>query len=107
MLVVQPPTHPELLDWLATRIFMESGWSIKQMHRLIMHSRVYQLASTSPSPQETSGPMDVDPTNAMRLEICSRQRLNAESLRDALLMLSGQLDTTRMDEPHPFPPSDQ
>ncbi len=101
----QPPTHPELLDWLATR-FMESGWSIKQMHRLIMHSRVYQLASTSPSPQETSGPMDVDPTNAMRWRF-SRQRLDAESLRDALLMLSGQLDTTRMDEPHPFPPSDQ
>ncbi|MCB9940839.1 MAG: PSD1 domain-containing protein [Planctomycetaceae bacterium] len=104
----QLPTHPELLDWLATR-FMESGWSIKQMHRLIMNSRTYQLASTADSIPPSSlslHPSTIDPNNDLHWRF-SRQRLDAESLRDALLMISGELDTSMMTEPHPFPPVDK
>ena len=90
------PTHPELLDWLANR-FIESGWSIKAMHRTLMLSRTYQLAS---------GPGDEaaarDPNNEL-LSSFPRRRLDAESLRDAMLVLGGNLDTSPAGE-HPFPP---
>ena len=104
----QPPTHPELLDWLATR-FIESGWSIKQMHRLMMNSRVYQLASIEGSiddvepEQPVADAYRVDPNNEL-LWRYQRRRLDAESLRDSLLALSGELDLSPMIEPHPFPP---
>ncbi|TWT35092.1 Planctomycete cytochrome C [Thalassoglobus neptunius] len=98
----QSPSHPELLDWLAAR-FMSDGWSIKSMHRLIMNSRVYQLDSKSTSDSQA---LAVDPTNQLRWRF-SRQRLDAESLRDTLLLLSKELDTSMMKEPHPFPPVDK
>jgi hypothetical protein len=91
----RPPTHPELLDFLARR-FVESGWSVTAMHRLIMLSRTYQLASRD------------DPSN-QRLEAGNellwrfiRRRLDAESIRDALLAVSGGLDRS-VGGPHPFP----
>jgi hypothetical protein len=51
----KPPTHPELLDWLASR-FVAEGWSLKKMHRLIMLSRTYQLASVRSDGGAGAGP---------------------------------------------------
>ncbi|MBK7997191.1 MAG: PSD1 domain-containing protein [Verrucomicrobia bacterium] len=92
----KPPTHPELLDWLASQ-FIESGWSMKAMHRLIMRSRTYQLAST-----RSDDAIARDANNDL---LCSfpRRRLDAESIRDTLLVLGGNLDTSPP-KPHPFPP---
>ena len=93
------PTHPELLDWLANR-FIDSDWSIKSLHREIMLSRVYRLGSIA-----SSQASELDPTNEL-LSHYPRRRLDAESIRDTLLYLSGKLDTSRA-EAHPFPPQDQ
>lgn len=106
----QPPTHPALLDWLASR-FIEDGWSIKQMHRRLMLTRVYQLASSideSDADQFAAAERAraIDPTNDWHWRF-TRQRLDAESLRDAMLAVSGTLDDSVMDEPHPFPPVDK
>jgi len=90
------PTHPELLDYLATQ-FIADGWSIKAMHKRILLTQVWQLASTG-SPTS----LQLDPTN----ELCgraSRRRLDAESIRDTLLMVSGQIEKGSPG-PHPFPP---
>jgi hypothetical protein len=89
------PTHPELLDFLASR-FIESGWSIKQMHRLVLLSRTWQLSS-----DELPDSIKLDPRNELFGRF-TRRRLDAESLRDSLLFVSGQLDETRGGE-HPFP----
>lgn len=79
-----PPTHPELLDWLSLR-FIEDGWSIKQMHRRIIGSRAYQMASDD-------GPAaEVDPENRL-LWRQNRVRLDAEPIRDALLAVTRELD---------------
>jgi hypothetical protein len=84
----ETPTHPELLDWLARR-FVESGWSIKAMHRLIMLSSTYRMSSRhDPNAAET------DPENR-RLRRYDRRRLEAEAVRDAILAVSGRLDATR------------
>jgi mono/diheme cytochrome c family protein len=91
----KPPTHPELLDYLATR-FIESGWSIKAMHRLIMLSRTYQLSSDGPEANTK-----IDLSNDLRWKF-DRQRLDAESIRDAMLAVSGDLDPT-VATAHPFP----
>ena len=78
------PTHPELLDYLATQ-FVKSGWSIKDMHRLIMLSATYrQSASEKP---ET---VNADPENRLAGSFRSR-RLTAEEIYDSLLFVSGQL----------------
>lgn len=95
-----PPSHPELLDWLA-QAFIADGWSFKQLHRRIMLSRVYQLSSAD---QEAN--LAVDPINQWHWRF-NRQRLDAESLRDTLLALSGALDKSPLGEPHPFPPRDK
>ena len=90
-----PPTHPELLDWLA-REFIASGWSMKAMHRKIMLSKTYQLsADVDPASAET------DTGNAWYWRF-DRRALDAEALRDTLLDLGGSLDSTRPG-PHPFP----
>ncbi|WP_161604238.1 PSD1 and planctomycete cytochrome C domain-containing protein [Roseiconus nitratireducens] len=93
----QMPTHPELLDWLA-RDFMDNGWSIKHLHRRIMTSRTYALASQAVADNHSR-----DPDNALYWRF-NRQRMDAESLRDTLMLLAGTLDTTPHTEPHPFPP---
>jgi hypothetical protein len=102
----QPPTHPELLDWLATR-FVQEGWSLKRLHRLIMLSNTYQLASVArPGEALPAEALSQDPNNTLHWRF-SRQRLDAESLRDSLLAISGQLDDSMPREPHPFPPVDK
>ena len=88
----EKPTHPELLDWLAAK-FVESGLSVKAMHRLILSSRVYQRASAAPNA--------ADPDNRL-LAHFPRRRLTAEEMRDSLLTASGQLDLMPA-EAHPFP----
>jgi hypothetical protein len=81
------PSHPELLDWLASR-FMESGWSIKAMHREIMLSATYRLAAAN---DEKNFGVDGDNRLYWRM---NRRRLEVESWRDAMLAVSGQLDPT-------------
>jgi hypothetical protein len=89
------PTHPEVLDYLAAR-FVESGWSLKAMHRLIMLSRTYRLASDE---HEANARIDVANDYLWQFP---RQRLDAESIRDSILAVSGSLDRTP-GGPHPFP----
>jgi hypothetical protein len=83
----EPPTHPELLDYLATR-FIASGWSIKDMHRAIMLSEVYQTSSRFDAKQA-----EVDGDNKLVWH-GNRRRLDVESWRDAMLAVSGNLDET-------------
>lgn len=91
----KPPTHPQLLDWLAQR-FIEENWSIKAMHRLIMASAAYQRSSAM---QEEK--MHRDPSNEGFWRY-PRHRLQAEPIRDAILYVSGRL---QMGNPgrHAFP----
>jgi hypothetical protein len=91
-----PPTHPELLEWLAGR-FLGLGWSIKAMHREIMLSRTYQLACTS---EPRNAREDTGNVWYWRFD---RRPLDAEALRDAMLQVAGNLDRSRSG-PHPFPP---
>jgi hypothetical protein len=79
------PTHPELLDFLADQL-IQGGWRLKDVHKLIMTSAVYMQA-TDADPRRAS----VDPDNLL-LWHRSRQRLEAEAIRDAMLSASGQLD---------------
>jgi hypothetical protein len=95
----EPPSHPELLDWLAARL-VSSGWSIKDLHRQILFSRTYQLSSEFDDANAA-----VDPGNR-RLWRFDRRRLDAESIRDAMLAVSGLLDS-RMPARHPFPPIEE
>ncbi len=92
----EPPTHPELLDWLAAR-FVASGWSIKAIHREIVLSVTYQLSSDYDAPDAVLDPQD------RWLWRYPRRRLDAESIRDAMLAVSGRLDRGRPGR-HPFPP---
>jgi mono/diheme cytochrome c family protein len=92
----RPPTHPALLDYLA-RHFVESGWSVKAMHRLLMLSRTYQLSSAD---DEANARVDLGNDFLWHF---SRHRLDAESIRDTLLAVSGNLDRSP-GGPHPFPP---
>ncbi|MGZ5546146.1 MAG: DUF1553 domain-containing protein, partial [Limisphaerales bacterium] len=95
----KPPTHPELLDYLASR-FLESGGSIKHMHRLIMLSQAYQLSAA-----ENDHDYATDVNNDFLWRF-NRQRLEAEEIRDTILAVSGALDLTR-GEGHPFPPESE
>ena len=95
----EPPTHPELLDTLASE-FVSRGWSIKAMHRLIMSSETYRLASAHDA---SNASMDGGNRWYWRFD---RRRLDAESIRDAMLHLGGNLDLSRPG-PHPFPPVDK
>jgi cytochrome c553 len=79
------PSHPELLDWLAAR-FIEGGWSVKALHRLILLSSTYQMACV-----ENKQAARLDPDNRLLWRI-PRRRLEAEALRDAVLAISGRLD---------------
>jgi len=90
----EPPTHPALLDWLAAEL-MDSGWSLKHLHRLILTSRTWQQSSGNPD--------DVaDEELARRLYSgVSLQRLDAETLRDSVLSVSGQLNRRRFGPPVP------
>lgn len=85
------PTHPELLDWLASE-FVAQGWSIKSMHRLIMNSAVYRQATDQQTASVPAG-RTIDPGNRWYWHY-DRRRLEGESLRDALLATSGLLNVT-------------
>lgn len=89
------PTHPELLDWLANR-FVADGWKIKSLHKLMLTSKVWRLASVSNPDNEIK-----DPENALVWHH-ERRRLEAEAIRDAMLKASGRLDLNRPST-HPFP----
>ncbi|MBI3280625.1 MAG: PSD1 domain-containing protein, partial [Acidobacteria bacterium] len=82
------PTHPELLDFLA-RAFIESGWSIKAMHRMIMRSDAYRRAATATDAEKLA---KLDPENQY-LSYFPPRRLSAEELRDAVLAVSGELSS--------------
>ena len=79
------PTHPELLDWLANQ-FVENGWSMKAMHRLMLQSRTYQMSSGP-----NSANLAADPQNNHFWRF-SMRRLTAEELRDTMLSVSGNLN---------------
>ena len=81
------PTHPELLDYLASE-FMAGNWSVKNLHRMIMRSAVYQQQSLARPDGEAA-----DPENRL-LWRQNRQRLDFESMRDGVLLAAGRLDTT-------------
>ena len=91
----QPPTHPELLDWLAAE-FVEKKWSVKAMQRTIMLSRTYQQASAD---NESNSKIDAENDLLWRFD---PRRLDAESIRDTLLAVGGNLDRAP-GGPHPFP----
>ncbi|HBH52677.1 MAG TPA: hypothetical protein DDY91_12390 [Planctomycetaceae bacterium] len=87
------PTHPELLDWLATE-FAGQGWSLKALHRAIMTSQVYRQSSVAAAPPAGSvEPAQVDSLNTLYWKFPLR-RLEAETLRDRMLAASGRLDRT-------------
>ncbi len=91
------PTHPELLDWL-TDSFVKNGWSLKKLHRQIMLSQTYQLSSL-----DAGEDIQIrDPENVYLWRF-SRQRLDAESIRDSILFTSGRLDLTQPGA-HPLDP---
>jgi hypothetical protein len=81
------PSHPELLDWLAAE-FMQQGWSLKHLHRLMMSSMAYRQSSQRDAERDR-----IDPDNRL-LSRMNVQRLEAENLRDALVAVSGKLDTS-------------
>ena len=83
------PTHPELLDHLAVR-FMDEGWSVKKLVRELVLSRTYQQASAIPH-SALRTPHSADPENKL-LWHANRRKLDAESIRDTVLQVSGQLD---------------
>jgi mono/diheme cytochrome c family protein len=83
----QPASHPELLDWLAVE-FMEKSWSLKAMHRLMMTSDAYQASS-----DDLMANVEIDPENRLFWRM-PRQRLQAETIRDAVLAAAGTLDRT-------------
>ncbi len=93
----EAPTHPELLDYLATE-FMDRGWSIKAMHRLIMTSAAYQMASAF----EDAADREKDPQNQLLWRF-NAQRLDAEVVRDSMLAASGAINLA-MGGPPVFPP---
>ncbi|MEM7387420.1 MAG: DUF1549 and DUF1553 domain-containing protein, partial [Verrucomicrobiota bacterium] len=84
-----PPTHPELLDWLTIR-FVESGWDLKALHRLILSSETYRQSALRKTDALHA---ERDPGNRLLWKMETR-RLDAEQLRDAMLATSGELDLT-------------
>jgi len=81
------PTHPDLLDWLALR-FVDNGWSLKKLHKLILTSAAWQQRS-----DDVAAYKEKDPDNRLVWK-CSRQRLDFEAMRDSILAVSGQIDLT-------------
>jgi len=92
----EPPTHPELLEWLANE-FVASGWSIKKIHKVILLSQTYQQSSRA-----SAAALVRDPENKL-LSRQNRQRLEGEVIRDSLLAISGQLNP-KVGGPGVFPP---
>jgi len=93
----EKPSHPELLDWLA-RHFMAARWSLKEMHRLILSSAVYQQTSTVSSNREIEFIARTDPDNRL-LSHFPNHRLEFEQLRDAMLAAGGELNLAMGGQP--------
>jgi hypothetical protein len=91
-----PPSHPELLDWLAAE-FVESGWSMKHLHRLIVGSAVYRLSSAGAGEALAKDP---DDTQYRRR---TPGRLESQAVRDSILALAGTLDSSIGGPPVPAP----
>jgi hypothetical protein len=83
----EKPSHPELLDWLTDR-FLQNGWSMKKLHRLIVLSNTYQQSSTAPTDKVA---LQKDPDNRLLWRMTTR-RLDAEQIRDAMLASVGKLN---------------
>ena len=92
----QPPTHPRLLDWLATQ-FIRDGWSVKALHRRIMASQSYQMSTTW-----DEHAAQIDPENRLLWRM-PRTRMDAETLRDSILSVCGRLDSRMGGEAIPSP----
>jgi Protein of unknown function (DUF1553)/Protein of unknown function (DUF1549)/Planctomycete cytochrome C len=92
----QPPTHPQLLDWLATQ-FIRDGWSVKALHRRIMASQSYQMSTAWDEHAS-----QVDPENRLFWRM-PRTRMDAETLRDSILSVCGRLDSRMGGEAIPAP----
>jgi hypothetical protein len=90
----EPPSHPALLDWLASR-FTTDNWELKRLHRLLLSSTAYRQVSTRRAQLD-----QLDPDNRL-LGRMSIRRLEAESLRDSILAASGLLNTQQLGEPVP------
>jgi mono/diheme cytochrome c family protein len=86
----KPPTHPELLDWLAVQ-FMDSGWSMKAMHRLMVTSNTYRMRSSDADTKDPNLAIDAENRYYWRM---NPRRVEAEIVRDSVLYLAGQLDTS-------------
>ncbi len=86
-----PPTHPELLDWLAVEL-VEHGWSMKHIHRLIVTSNTYRLASSSAGASKET--IAADPENRFHWR-ANATRMESEVVRDSLRALAGEIDLTR------------
>ena len=95
----QPPSHPELLDWLADD-FMAGGWKLKRLQRLIVTSSAYRQSSNHRAELDA-----IDPENRL-LGRMSMRRLEAEMLRDSLLAVSGRLSDKMFGPPVPVTPDD-
>lgn len=91
------PTHPELLDWLASE-FIERGWSIKELSRLILASNTYRMASHGSAGDPPLPGLAADPQNDLYWRFDSR-RLRAEEVRDSILAVNGSLTTEKMHGP--------
>ena len=89
----EPPSHPDLLDWLAGK-FISQGWSLKQLHRTIMNSAVYQQTSTPSFGNAGLNPQTTDPENRLLWKF-PRRRLDFEAMRDSLVAATGELDDKR------------
>jgi hypothetical protein len=92
----EPPSHPELLDWLAAE-FIASGWNLKHLHRLIVLSNTYQMSSAW-----NKEAARVDPKGRLRWR-WTQHRLQAEAVRDSVLAVSGRLNPER-GGPSVYPP---
>jgi hypothetical protein len=96
-----PPTHPELLDWLAAE-FMEKGWSFKHLHRVVVTSNAYRLSSSGRGAEASAA---TDPENRYLWRM-NPVRMTAQTVRDSLLHLAGELDPARGGPPVPLTEQD-
>ncbi len=97
-----PPTHPELLDWLASE-FVKSGWKLKPLHRLIVMSSVFRMSSmTSDAESKNLKSQISDPENDW-LSHFDLRRLSAEEVRDSILVVCGNLNFNKTEGPSVYP----
>jgi hypothetical protein len=84
------PSHPQLLDWLAVE-FVEKNWSMKSLHRLMVTSSTYRMQSSTTNAKDPNLSVDADNRFLWRM---NPRRMEAESVRDSILYVAGQLDTS-------------